>query len=71
MPKKSDDMLKHNVEHAGILYKYDLPIENRPIIFKSSLVVKEDAENTALENLCETLEVDKDTSYESFIIKMN
>lgn len=42
VPKKTDDMLKHNVEHAGTLYKYDLPVENKPIIFKSSLAIKED-----------------------------
>lgn len=42
MNKKPDDMLKHNIEHGGILYKYDLPIENQPISFKSMLIVKED-----------------------------
>lgn len=33
--------------------------------------MKEEVENTALENLYETLEIDKDTAYESFIIKLN
>ena len=69
--KKPDDMLKHNEEFGGILYKYDLPVENRPIIFRSQLIVKEDAENTPTENLMDALEVDKETAYESFIIKMN
>ena len=33
--KKPDDMLKHGEEHGGILYKYDLPIVNQPITFRS------------------------------------
>lgn len=69
--KKPDDMLKHNEDVGGMLYKYDLPIENQPIIFKSALVVKEDVKSTALENIFEQLEIDKETAYESFIIKVN
>jgi len=26
--KKPDDMLKHNEDVGGMLYKYDLPVEN-------------------------------------------
>jgi hypothetical protein len=48
-----------------------LPVVNRPIEFKSQLIVKEDIPPTAVENLFETLQIDKETSYESFIIKMN
>ena len=33
--------------------------------------MKEDLENTPLENLYENLDIDKDSSYESFIIKLN
>lgn len=33
--KKKDSELRHNEEHGGILFKYDLPIENAPILFKS------------------------------------
>lgn len=33
--KKPDDMLRHGEEYSGILYKYDLPIVNQPIVFKS------------------------------------
>jgi hypothetical protein len=33
--KQKDSELKHNEEHGGMLYKYDLPIENSPILFKS------------------------------------
>ena len=71
VPKKPDDMLKHNVESGGILFKYDLPVENQPLTFRSQLIVKEDLENTPLENLYENLDIDKDSSYESFIIKLN
>lgn len=33
--KRPDDMLRHNEEHGGVLYKYDLPIENRPVEFRN------------------------------------
>jgi translation initiation factor 2 alpha subunit (eIF-2alpha) len=33
--------------------------------------VLEEAKNTALENIFEQLEIDKETAYESFIIKIN
>lgn len=33
--RKPDNMLKHEEEFGGILYKYDLPVINRPAIFKS------------------------------------
>ena len=69
--KKPDSMLKHNEEHGGVIYKYDLPIENKPITFKSQLVPVEEQPNTAVENIFEALECDKDTAYESFIIKLN
>lgn len=66
-----DSMLKHNIDHGGMLYKYDLPIENQPIIFQSMLVPIADEPNTPVENLFEVLDCDKDTAYESFIIKLN
>ena len=69
--KKPDSMLRHNEEHSGIMYKYDLPIENKPIPFKSQLIEQQEIPNTAVENLYESLEVDKETAYESFIIKLN
>ena len=53
--KKPDDMLKHMQEYGGVLYKYDLPVENKPIIFRSSLIVKEEVPMTATENLLENL----------------
>ncbi len=51
--KKPDDMLKHGEEVGGVLYKYDLPIENVPIALKSSLMVKEEIPLTATESLFE------------------
>lgn len=51
--KKPDDMLKHNVDHGGMLFKYDLPIVNLPFELKSSLIPKEEVKNTALENIFE------------------
>lgn len=70
--KKPDDMLRHNEEHGGTLYKYDLPVENKPIEFKSQLIIREESvPNTAVENLFDSLEIDKDTAYESFVIKLN
>ena len=30
-----EDMLKHQEETGGMLYKYDLPVENQAIVFKS------------------------------------
>lgn len=40
---RPDDLLRHNTDFNGILYKYDLPVENAPIVFKSGgLVVAEE-----------------------------
>lgn len=70
--RKKESELKHNEDHGGILYKYDLPVENRPLQFKSQLIaIDKEQENTSVENLFDTLEIDKDTSYESFTIKYN
>lgn len=66
-------MLRHNADFNGVLYKYDLPIVNEPIIFRnqSSLQLLEESQTlTANENLLNKLEVDKDTAFESFIIKL-
>lgn len=41
------------------------------MVLKSSLIVREEIPLTATENLFEALDLDKDTAYESFIIKMN
>ena len=65
-------MLKHNEEYAGVIYKYDLPVENTRIMFKSQLMnIEKEISNTAVENLYEALELDKESSYEGFVIKLN
>ena len=72
--KKPDDMLRHGEEHGGVLYKYDLPVVNTPITFRSqqlATLTEEEARPTPVENLLGALAVDKDTSYETFVIKMH
>lgn len=66
-------MLRHNSDFNGVLYKYDLPVINEPIIFRnqSSLQLTEESQTlTVTENLLNKLDVDKDTAFESFIIKL-
>ena len=56
------------------MYKYDLPMENEPIVFKSQsglMLADKIIETTPVENLYDMLEIDKDTAFESFIIKHN
>jgi hypothetical protein len=56
-----------------MLYKYDLPTENLPIVFRSQNQLAErmtQEELTSAENLMGTLDCDKDTAFESFIIKL-
>ena len=66
-------MLLHNEEYGGIIYKYDLPIQNQPVKFRSQLLTTMDENliNTSVENLYSALDIDKDTSYESFTIKLH
>lgn len=69
---KSDDQLRHNQEIAGVIYKYDLPVENIPIGFRNAkalALAKDQDMSTATSNLMEELDCDKDTAFESFIIK--
>ena len=35
LSRRPDDMLRHKTDYGGILYKYDLPTENLPIVFRS------------------------------------
>lgn len=73
LSRRPDDMLRHNADFSGILYKYDLPVENLPIVFRSNanlIAAEEAAEPTPTEALFEELECDKDTAFESFVIKM-
>jgi hypothetical protein len=71
--QRADDMLRHNADFNGVLYKYDLPVMNEPILFRkdSALQLSDESESfTATEALLNKLDVDKDTAYESFIIKL-
>ena len=64
--------MRHNEDVGGVIYKYDLPLENLPITFKNAaalIAAKEEEVNTASMNLMEELDCDKDTAFESFIIK--
>jgi len=68
---RPDNFLRHNTEFNGILFKYDLPTVNTGIVFRGGdLITQDEAEDaTPTEKLMETLECDKDTAFESFIIK--
>ena len=58
--------MKHNVEMNGIMYKYDLPVENKPLEFINmrQLVSMEAQMSTPTLNLYDVLELDKNSSYE-------
>jgi hypothetical protein len=64
--------LRHNTEVGGVIYKYDLPTDNTPIAFKnvaSLITANEEEMTTATQALMMELDCDKDTAFESFIIK--
>lgn len=55
-----------------MVYKYDLPVENIPLAFKNAkalALAKEEESTTPTMALMEELDCDKDTAFESFIIK--
>lgn len=58
--------MKHNVSESGMLYKYDLPIMNKEIEFDhlKQIMNTEAIETTPLLNMWETLELDKESSFE-------
>ena len=69
---KPDEQVRVSLEIGGKMFKYDLPVVNEPIEFRSKkalAVMDEIVENTPVQNLYEVLDVDKDTAFESFIIK--
>lgn len=65
--------LIHNENVNGVIYKYDLPIVNTPIQFRNQLMVIDEEKDakTPMMHLCERLEIDKDSSYEQYVIKIN
>ncbi|CAI2374294.1 unnamed protein product [Moneuplotes crassus] len=70
--RKGVDII-HNEEIEGTIYKYDLPIENQPIQFRNQLMVVDEEHEltTPTMNLYEELDLDKDSSYEQYVIKVN
>lgn len=70
--RKEEDELMHG-EDGGMIYKYDLPILNSPILFHNKLVVVDEEKEalTQVQELFEILDCDQDTAFESFIIKFN
>jgi hypothetical protein len=70
--RKDETELRHGDE-GGTIYKYDLPVVNSPIIFHNKLMVidQEKEALTQVQELFDILDCDKDTAFESFIIKFN
>lgn len=70
--RKESDELLHG-EEGGMIYKYDLPVLNMPIVFHNKLATIDESKEltTETQELFELLDCDKDTAYESFIIKFN
>ena len=61
LSQRPNDLLRHNTEYNGLLYKYDLPTQNTAIILrnKNSMVASEETDIlTPTENLLNGLEVD-------------
>jgi hypothetical protein len=60
-------------EDGGMVYKYDLPVVNTPIEFHNKLVkVDENMEmQTQVQKMFDILDCNKDTAYESFMIKFS
>lgn len=71
LTKRPDDMLRHNEEYSGVVYKYDLPTINTAITFRglNELAEVEDEPATPTQSLMETLDCDLDTAFEAFVIK--
>jgi len=68
----TSDMVHHK-EVEGVLYKYDLSVENKPLQFKNQLMIIDDEVDmqTPMLNLFDELEIDKESSYEQYVIKVN
>ena len=67
---KELDNIVHNEERNGKLHKYGLPVKNE--LPFTELIPQEEADElpkTSTESLFELLELDKDSSYESLILK--
>ena len=73
LQQRPDSLLRHNTDFNGILYKYDLPTVNQAIVFRNAQNalqnIQEEEQLTATETLFKDLDCDKDTAFESFVIK--
>ena len=72
--KGGTQVLRHDQEFDGTIYKYDLPVANKPLIFKRDAALalqEEEIKLTSVQNLMEALECTKDTAFESFVVKHN
>jgi len=61
-------------QEGDMIYKYDLPVVNLPMKLRNNqlMVQKEEKEaQTQVQQLFDILDCDKDTAYESFVIKFN
>ena len=68
------DDIPHDVNIEGQDYKYGLPVKNQIFRVNSNIIEKERSANSYLsstENLMYLLELDKDSSYESLVLKYN
>ena len=69
--RKDDDNMLHGMDGSKA-YKYDLPVVNEPMKLRNDLmVVEEEVAETQVQKLFEILDCDKDTAYESFMIKFS
>ena len=67
---KELDTIAHNQEQNGKVFKYGLPAKNElPFTELVTLEEKVDLPSTSTENIFSLLALDKDSSYESLIIK--
>ena len=68
---KSLDDIKHNQKDNDVEYKYGLPSKNNALF--TALIPKEEEDEypkTSTENLFSRLQLDKDSSYESLLLKL-
>jgi len=67
---KDLDNIKHDIIEGNIEYKYGIPSKNI-IPFTELMPIEDKPElpKTATENLYDALEIDKDSSYESLVLK--
>ena len=63
--------IKHEINFQGKYYKYDLPIKNEPLSSLIPTIVDSPTELTPMENILLLFDLNKDSSFESLILKYN